>query len=167
MNNRKKVYRIAKGSFTGVGPYEYLNHKLYKQEGLSESDVKSLGDLLLKKERWTSHPRSKEVIEKINKIGAFQELGCFSTFKTQRPGIWDDPVLKHNIRKKYKNRLDLNEKERGKYRSAFDSEHQMKKWFDDPEELNLLSKLGFSIYTKKIPTEKVFFGQKQVLVIIE
>jgi hypothetical protein len=99
MNNRKKVYRIAKGSFTGVGPYEYLNHKLYKQEGLSESDVKSLGDLLLKKERWTSHPRSKEVIEKINKVRAFQELGCFSTFKAQRPGVWDDPVLKHSIRK--------------------------------------------------------------------
>jgi hypothetical protein len=43
----------------------------------------------------------------------------------------------------------------------------MKKWFDDPEELELLSKLGFSVYTRKIPTEKVFFGQKQVLVIIE
>jgi len=126
MNNRRRIYRIAKGNFYGMGPYGYLIHKMYEQEGLTFDD---------------------------------------STFKTQRPGPWDDPLLKYNLLKKFGTRDNLHKQ---KYRwtgFAFDSKYQMNKWFNDSEELEMLRKFGFNVFDELIEEKHIMFGLKQIWIL--
>ncbi len=165
MNNRRRIYRIAKGNFYGMGPYGYLIHKIYEQEGLTFDDVKTLKDKLYSKERWAGHKYENNIIDILKKYPVFVERGCFSTFKTQRPGPWDDPLLKYNLLKKFGTRDNLHKQ---KYRwtgFAFDSKYQMNKWFNDSEELEMLSKFGFNVFDELIEEKHIMFGLKQIWIL--
>ena len=168
-NNKKTIYRIAKGSFPGVGPYEYLRHKLYEQEGMTEDEpsIKLMKELLFSKERWsnTNFKSGDTIKEKLDRYPIFSEQGCFSTFKTQRPGPFDDPLLKQNIRNRFGSRETLMSGVRIKrHFFAFDSKEQMYKWFDDPKELIMLKESGFNIFEEKVKLKDVIFGLKQIWV---
>jgi hypothetical protein len=165
MNNTKKVYRYCKGEWPGIGPYGYLMHKMYEKEGLSEEDVKPLKELLISKERWANTPLNETIKDKLNRIPVFEQKGCFSTYKAQRPGVWDDPVLKHNLYLKGFDREKLSKYQCGKSFFAFDSVEQLNNWFNDMDELKLLNKFGFNLQVQRVNAKDVFFGLKQVWVV--
>jgi hypothetical protein len=169
-NNKKKIYRIAKGGFPGTGPYGYLRHKLYEQEGKTENDpsIKLMKKVLVLKERWSDikFESGDTIKEKIERYPIFSEQGCFSTFKTQRPGPFDDPLLKQNIRNRFGSRENLiNGVKVKRHFFAFDSKEQMHKWFDDPEELAILRENGFDIFEERAKVKDIVFGLKQIWVL--
>jgi len=169
-NNKKKIYRIAKGGFPGTGPYGYLRHKLYEQEGKTENDpsIKLMKKVLVLKERWSDikFESGDTIKEKIERYPIFSEQGCFSTFKTQRPGPFDDPLLKQNIRNRFGSRENLiNGVKVKRHFFAFDSKEQMHKWFDDPEELAILKENGFDIFEERVKVKDIVFGLKQIWVL--
>jgi hypothetical protein len=169
-NNKKRIYRIAKGGFPGIGPYGYLRHKLYEQEGKTEDDpsIKLMKELLVLKERWsnTKFESGDTIKEKIERYPIFSEQGCFSTFKTQRPGPFDDPLLKQNIRNRFRSRENLMSGVKIKrHFFAFDSKEQMDRWFDNSEELTMLRENGFDIFEETVKLKDVIFGLKQVWVV--
>lgn len=165
MNNTKKIYRYAKGMWPGIGPYGYLLHKIYEKEGLTEDDVKPLKDLLCSKERWENTPLSKTIKDKLNNIPIFEKKGCFSTYKVQRPGPFDDPVLKHSLYLKGFDREKLSNHSCTSSFFGFDSVEQLNNWFDDMDEIMLLRKYGFNLQVGKVKMKDVFFGLKQVWVV--
>jgi hypothetical protein len=166
MNNKTWVYRFSKPDFWGVGPYGYMLRKIYLREGLVDNDIKELKDTLWKKERWYGHKYQDNINSILHQYQAFRENGCFSSYKTHRPGPWDDPLMKYNLRNRFGSRENLS-----KYISkwngfGFDSMRQLENWFNDPEEIKLLNKFGFKLYREKIETKNIIFGDKQVWVII-
>jgi len=168
-NNKKRLYRIAKGHFQGMGPYGYLRHRLYEQEGKTEDSpsIKLMKQILVLKERWTDTKfESGDLIkEKIERYPIFAEQGCFSTFKAQRPGPYDDPLLKQNIRNRFGSRENLmNRVKIKRHFFAFDSKEQMNKWFDDQKELAALKENGFDIFEETVKVKDIVFGLKQVWV---
>jgi hypothetical protein len=169
-NNKKRIYRIAKGEFPGIGPYGYLRHKLYEQEGKTEDSpsIKLMKQILVLKERWedTKFESGDTIKEKMERYPIFSEQGCFSTFKTQRPGPYDDPLLKQNIRNRFGSRENLMSGVKIKrHFFAFDSKEQMDKWFDDPKELAILKENGFDIFEETVNLKDIVFGLKQVWVV--
>jgi hypothetical protein len=168
-NNKKRIYRIAKGGFPGIGPYGYLRHKLYEQEGKTEDSpsIKLMKQILVLKERWsdTKFESGDTIKEKMERYPIFSEQGCFSTFKAQRPGPFDDPVLKQNIRNRFGCRREVNKTIVKRHFYAFDSKEQMDKWFDDPKELAILKENGFDIFEETVNLKDIVFGLKQVWVV--
>jgi hypothetical protein len=168
-NNKKRIYRIAKGGFPGIGPYGYLSHKLYEQEGKTEDSpsIKLMKQILVLKERWsdTKFESGDTIKEKMERYPIFSEQGCFSTFKAQRPGPFDDPVLKQNIRNRFGCRREVNKTIVKRHFYAFDSKEQMDKWFDDPKELAILKENGFDIFEETVNLKDIVFGLKQVWVV--
>jgi len=164
MNNTKTVYRYSKGEWPGVGPYGYLINKLYKQEGLTDDDIKPLKELLISKERWVNTPLNETISDKLKKYPIFDKKGCFSTYKAQRPGPWDDPILKHNLQRRGFDKERLNNTSISNHFFAFDSMEQLDNWFNDKEELKLLHKYGFTLHIGKVKMKDVIFGLKQVWV---
>lgn len=169
-NNKKRIYRIAKGGFPGIGPYGYLRHKLYEQDGKTEDSqsIKLMKQILVLKERWsdTKFESGDSIKEKMERYPIFSEQGCFSTFKTQRPGPYDDPLLKQNIRNRFGSRENLMSGVKIKrHFFAFDSKEQMNKWFDDPKELAILKENGFDIFEETVNLKDIVFGLKQVWVV--
>jgi hypothetical protein len=168
-NNKKRIYRIAKGGFPGIGPYGYLRHKLYEQEGKTEDSpsIKLMKQILVLKERWTDtkFESGDSIKEKMERYPIFSEQGCFSTFKAQRPGPYDDPLMKYNLRNRFGCRREVNSIKAQRHFFAFDSKEQMNKWFDDPEELAILKENGFDIFEETVNLKDVIFGLKQVWVV--
>lgn len=168
MNNKRWVYRIAKGSsFRNTGPYGYLAKKLYEQEGLTKEQIKPVKDLMYSKERWTGHVYEDNVNEVLSKYPVFKEYGCFSTYKVQRPGPWDDPVMKQNILNRFGSRMKLNGRRFKWTGFAFDSLEQLYKWFNDEKELKLLMNLGFKIHSEKVDQKSIVNGLKQIWILEE
>jgi hypothetical protein len=165
MNNYKNIFRFAKDYFRGIGPYGWLMNKVYEKEGKTSDDVKVLSDLLYSKERWSNHVYSGKINSVLSKYPVFEEYGCFSTFKAQRPGPWDDPLMKQNLIKRFGRRLELGKMKFRKTMFGFDSEQQMNNWFDDPYEIKILKEFGFDIYKERVKTSDIVFGLKQVWVL--
>jgi hypothetical protein len=158
--SNKRIFRIAKNEFFGMGPYCYFN--LHTDKDSMSNEEKYLNYLIISKERWFNS--KVDIWEKIKKYPIFENQGIFSSFKTHRPGIWDDPVLKQSISNKYPYRIKDFKDKNVVYKSGFDSLQQLKNWFNDEEELSLMFSLGFRVYSKLIPTNKIFYGLKQVLI---
>lgn len=168
MANRRWVYRMSYlHSFYHTGPYAYLMSKVYEKLGLTKEDVQPLKDVLYAKERWTGTPYESNINDRLRKIPVFDKLGCFSTFKAQRPGLWDDPLLRQNVLARKWNRQMLYSGDIPVNWSGFgfDSLQQMEAWFDDEEELRILKKFGFNLNAKKIDSRHVIQGLKQVWVV--
>lgn len=163
MNNKKTIYRVAQGSFYGVGPYKYLNDKYYENDGFSYTDVSRLIERLYSKERWSN---DVTILDKINKCSVYTKHGIFSTFNTNRPGAFDDPMLKDSINKRYGSREQLSQVHMSWHGFGFDSKEQLEHWFNDPIELLYLKKFGFSVFRERIKTSNILFGWKQVWVLI-
>lgn len=168
-NNWRTVYRVSKGEFPGVGPYRYFNNKMFEEEGKNENDpiISEAKNILVSKERWTDSPLKdvKSAIERIKQHPVFVEHGCFSSFKCQRPGPWDDPLMKYNLRNRFGSRLKLNQQRVYRSYFAFDSIEQMNEWFNDPKEFEMLKQLGFKVVSRKVREKDIIFGAKQVWVI--
>lgn len=166
MNNRRWVHRLAKGgSFYNVGPYGYFLHKVYKKEGLTEAEVEPLRRVLISKERWTGSSIEKRIVELLSKYPIFGQQGCFSSFTAHRPGPWDDPLLKHNLRIRNLDRAKLKAMKPVWSGFGFDSHVQLHNWFNDKEELELLHEYGFKLHSLKLAARDVVQGLKQVWVI--
>lgn len=166
MNNKRWVYRIAKGnSFYNIGPYGYLMNKLYEKENIPEHLIQQIKTILFSKERWYGHSYERNICEVLNRYPVFTERGCFATYKAHRPGPWDDPVLKHNILARFGNRKKLSEHKFKWNGFAFDSLEQMGNWFNDSMELKLLMNLGFKIHSEKINQKYIVEGLKQIWIL--
>jgi hypothetical protein len=170
MNNYRNIYRISKDIFTdifklGMGPYSYWIHKIYEREGKTFEDIKSIRELMYSKERWYGHKYDDNIREVLDKFPVFKEQGCFSTFLTQRPGPWDDPLMKYNLRKRFGSREKMLGFKPTYQGFGFDSEEQMGNWFNDPLELKALFDLGFIIRKYRVKEKDIIFGLKQVWVI--
>jgi len=163
-NNRKRVYRVAKGGFYEVGPYQFL--KATKEDPspiIRKLDAISLGH------EWSGE--KKVPLEKFTKICEALKANkehlyhCPGRFSLHRPGLSDDPVLMYNLRQK-----DLVvkgfQRKFGEFKSIFDSKQDLEKWFNDPEEWELLKELGFGVYEQVVPAYRVIPGQKQAILIL-
>lgn len=169
MNNKKWVHRVAFGDiFYNVGPYAYIQHKLYEKHGLKKEDVEPLNKVMVAKERWAGSKFEFGMNKRLETIPGFQQYGCFSTFKARRPGPWDDPLLKQNLRSRNITRLKIHSvRATLKWDCfGFDSEQQMNAWFDDEEENKLLKDFGFRVHSRKVPAECVIPGLRQVWVMM-
>jgi len=167
MNNKRRVYRIAKGHFYASGPYGYLTRKMYEWEGKTIDEIMDLKTRLWRKERWHGHKYEGEINKILEKYPVFVNEGCFSSFRVQRPGPFDDPLMKHNIRRRFGSRSNLSKHKFHWHGFAFDSMKQLENWFDDPEELEILKKHGFDIYDDVVPEKYIIHGSKQIWILKE
>lgn len=166
MNNKRWTYRLAKGdSFYNTGPYGYLINKIYEKEGKTKEQIQPFKDLLLSKERWSGHKYEGKISEVLGKYPIFEKYGCFSSYKTKRPGPWDDPLLKYNLLNRFGDRLNVNMNKCGWHGFAFDSLQQLHKWFDDERELKMLMSLGFRIHSEKVNQKDIVHGLKQIWIL--
>jgi hypothetical protein len=163
-NNKKRVYRVAKGGFWEEGPYQFLNRT--KDEDCPI--IRKLDEINISHE-WMGQkcvPLDKFIKIKEALIKNGEHLyHCPGRFGLHRPGFSDDPVLVYNLRKK-----DLIckgfQRKFAEFRSVLESKDDFKKWFNDKEEWLLLEKLGFNVYEEVVPADKVVSGQKQSIIIL-
>lgn len=166
MNNKRWAHRLAKGtSFYNIGPYGYLIKKLYEQEGITKDQIQPIKNLMLSKERWSGHVYEGNLNKILSQYPIFEEKGCFSTFKTQRPGPFDDPIMKQNIINRFGGRDKLKNWKFKWNGFAFDSLDQFYKWFDDEKELKMLMNLGFRIHSEKVNQSEIIHGLKQIWIL--
>jgi hypothetical protein len=156
MSKIKSVYRIHHKNWFWHGPYQYA--KMLKAGGHDE-----LLNLLETKECWyEKRPQYIHLMKKLSNHSTFIKNGCFTCWDAQRPGPWDDGLLKHNLRTRGIDRFNLDKKH---LFFGFDSMEQLKKWFNDPKEWELFDKYGLIISRLRVRADKVIYGDRQVLVI--
>ena len=162
MNNTVTVYRMEHRNIP-IGPYGYITNKVYERLGLSKKDVQPLIDVLHSKERWNVNPSQKGILERILKNPVWEPSGVCSSFKVHRPGPWDDPVMKANLRKRFgkEPRLKLIATKFISHFFCFDSMDQFNAWFNDQEELEVLKLFGFELKTFKVKNKNLVRGLKQ------
>lgn len=162
MNNRVTIYRLC--NTDNCGPYGYLMHKLYERVGLKYEDVHELDQVLRKKERWSVSEKLTSILDKIKGHPAWESAGVPASYKVHRPGPWDDPVMKDNLRKRFgpNPRSEMANRKFKGWAFGFDSIEQFRAWFNDPEELRLLEKHGFKLRTFRVDRKHLVYGLKQV-----
>jgi hypothetical protein len=160
MNNKRNIYRVHHQDNILLGPYLYaIKNKT--------NDPELLNKLLSNEDVWHKiRPGYKldKINEKLSKIKVFSEEGCFTCYRAKRPGPWDDPDLKANLRSLGINRQKMINEKLCNY-FAFDSEEQLFNWFDDIDEMGMLMDRGFVISKIKENSSNIVQGLKQVLIL--
>lgn len=158
MNNKVYFYRVAHNSVLHkglgnvahyMGPYAYFNVNLW-----SSSNVPFDSETLTKFVKFAE----REVVEykKFN-INNYK-LKCVPTLPNAwRPGPFEDIEL----RSKMINKMGKMTKNGKFHLYGFDSIAQSLKWYNNPEELEFLENVGFSMYKFLVKSQNMIVGKSQ------
>jgi hypothetical protein len=134
----------------GVGPYNYV--RTYDGIHSEYRTVRNLaGRLFMNEDR----PK------RFKNPGFLSNIPLPATFISNRPGPREDPEMRHEFVNRYLGGNVRHARPNWAIMFGFDSKDQLRRWFDDPVEWDLLEKCRFTINRYVVPTKDVMIGRCQ------
>jgi hypothetical protein len=152
MNNHVNIFRVEHKTLrysdlaehVGIGPYRFFNNR-DNDPGIPPEALSELRSRLEKNEPRMLRFNTKKVLEKKT---------LPSSFSWVRPGMYEDPLLREHCLRTYTDEKNYPIKLVHLYRDpiifVFDSMTQLKRWFFDEIEFNLLEQSGFHVVKRRV-----------------